>query len=996
MSVIRKASKQPKTCLGTGMFDPSDQPRVFGLPPGVDFPKALVDGLLGRYIDAPPQALARVQLIVNTKRMARRIRALFDSGPARLLPQIGLITDLGEHWDLAHIPDPVPPLRRRLELVQLISTLLDHQPDLAPRSAIFDLADSLASLMDEMHGEGVSPDVISSLDITDQSGHWARVTTFLGIVRHYFEAEQDHPDVETRQRLVIEHVVKRWQVNPPDHPIIIAGSTGSRGATQLLMQSVAKLPQGAIILPGFDFDMPDDVWGALDDAMLSEDHPQYRFHRFASALGMTRSDVKQWTQTQPANPARNKVISLALRPAPVTDQWLQDGPHLQDITAAMQDITLVEAPSTRIEALTIAMRLRRAAQEGKTAALITPDRMITRQVTAALDRWNILPDDSAGVPLHLSPQGRFLSHVAGLFRQRLTAEALLTLLKHPLTHSGSDRGPHLRLTRELELHLRRYGPPYPDADGLTNWAEAQKDAFAPQWADWICRCFINREDPAERLLTQRITNHITLAEQIAQGCRSIGTGKLWSEGAGRDARTATADLAEQAVFGGVLNAMDYSNLFHRILAQKEVRDPSTPHPKILIWGTLEARVQGADLLILAGLNEGSWPETPKPDPWLNRALRHQAGLLLPERRIGLSAHDFQQAIAAPEVWLTRSIRSDDSETVVSRWLNRLQNLLSGLPDQGGTQALSDMRARGRNAIDLANKFETPGHATPAPRPAPCPPNSARPTQLSVTEIKRLIRDPYAIYGKHVLGLRPLDPLMKVPDALLRGIVLHEVLEQFIRDTMDETTLCTKEALMTKTVSILAENVPWAEARAMWLARMERVADWFIETEMTRRTLASPAKFEVGGKAELSDLGFTLTATADRIDADHAGNLHIYDYKTGSPPSEKEQLFFDRQLLLEAAIAEVTGFDNLSASKVARAVFIGLASGGKEVEAPLLKEPTDKVWSEFRVLIAAYMASDKGYTARRAMHSKRDHGDYDQLARFGEWDITDEPVKEVFE
>ncbi|SLN43837.1 PD-(D/E)XK nuclease superfamily protein [Roseovarius litorisediminis] len=974
------------------MFDPSDQPRVFGLPPGVDFPKALVDGLRARHTGATPDALARVQLIVNTRRMARRIRTLFDTGPALLLPRINLITDLGEHWDLAHIPDPVPPLRRRLELVQLVSTLLERQPDLAPRSAIFDLADSLAGLMDEMHGEGVSPDVIDDLDVTDQSGHWARIKSFLGIVRHYFEAEQDQPDVETRQRMVIEHVVQRWQETPPDHPIIIAGSTGSRGATQVLMQAVAKLPQGAVILPGFDFDMPGPVWGALDDPMLSEDHPQYRFHRFASALGVIPGDIPRWTPETPANPARNRVISLALRPAPVTDQWLKDGPKLHDLASAMRDISLVEAPSTRIEALAIAMRLRRAAEDGQTAALITPDRMLTRQVTAALDRWNILPDDSAGVPLHLSPPGRFLRHVAQLFRQRLTAEALLTLLKHPLTHSGCDRGPHLRLTRELELHLRRHGPPYPTADDLRLWAETQKDPIASQWANWLTICFTDREDPSERQLAQRVTDHIALAERISQGSQGDGTGKLWTEGAGRDAQAAITELAGQAPSGGALNAMDYNSLFHRLLAQKEVRDPTTPHPKILIWGTLEARVQGADLLILAGLNEGSWPETPKPDPWLNRALRHQAGLLLPERRIGLSAHDFQQAVAAPEVWLTRSIRSDDAETVVSRWLNRLQNLLSGLPDQGGKQALDDMRARGQKALAQVALLEAPGYTEPATRPAPCPPPAARPAQLSVTEIKRLIRDPYAIYAKHVLGLRPLDPLMKVPDALLRGIVLHEVLEQFIRETLDDPTLCTKEALMEKAVSVLAKNVPWAEARAMWLARMDRVADWFIDTELVRRSLADPARFEARGAAELSDLGFTLTATADRIDIDGAGNLHIYDYKTGTPPTKDQQLYFDRQLLLEAAIAEIAGFGEMAPAKVERAVYIGLASGGKEVHAPLQDAPTEKVWREFHDLIAAYMAPDKGYTARRAMHSKRDHGDYDQLARFGEWDITDDPVK----
>jgi len=972
------------------MFDPSDTPRVFGLAPGVDFPRALVEGLRARHAGQPPEALARVTLIVNTRRMARRIRDLFDQGPPCLLPRISLVTDLGEMWDLAHIPDPVPRLRRRLELVQLISTLLDTQPDLAPRSAIFDLSDSLAGLMDEMHGEGVPPQVIEDLDVTDQSGHWARIKSFLGIVRHYFEADPENPDVETRQRLVIERLADLWAQDAPQSPIIVAGSTGSRGATQLLMQAVARLPQGAVILPGFDFDAPAHVWDALADPMTSEDHPQYRFVRFAQGAGIAPQDVSPWSDDTPPHPARNALVSLALRPAPVTDQWLRDGPNLRDLAPAIADVTLIEAQSTRTEALAIAMRVRQAAEDGQTAALITPDRTLSRQVTAALDRWHILPDDSAGQPLHLSPPGRLLRHVADLFRHPLSAEALLTLLKHPLTHQGSARNDHLRLTRDLELHLRRNGPPYPTRKSLTEWIKDDPDPFLVDWVDWLCDCFTDRAQPDDAPLDTRVEAHVTLAERIAQGCIGDGSGTLWQKEAGQDAQKLIDSLRDEAGVAGALNASDYASLFHSILSGEEVRDPTEPHPQILIWGTLEARVQGADLLILAGLNEGSWPEAPKPDPWLNRALRHQAGLLLPERRIGLSAHDFQQAIAAKEVWLTRSVRSDDAETVVSRWLNRVQNLLSGLPGQGGPEALTVMRARGQAWLDQVTALESPGEVPRAPRPAPAPPVAARPAHLSVTEIKRLIRDPYAIYARHVLRLRPLDPLMKLPDALLRGTVLHEILELFVKHALDHPEQNTREALLAIAETVLAQNVPWGEARALWLARLERVADWFIETEAERRAQATPARFEERGRAEIPELGFALSAKADRLDLDAHGRMHIYDYKTGTPPTAKEQKSFDKQLLLEAAMAERGGFGEIGPVKVMRAAFIGLGSTPKEVFAPLDEEPPDQVWSEFKELISAYSVPHKGYVARRAMHSSEDRGDYDQLARFGEWDVTDPP------
>ena len=975
------------------MFEPSDKARVFGLPPGTDFPKALVEGLMAHHAGQPPESLARVQLIVNTRRMARRIRDLFDAGPALLLPRIQLVTDLGDHEDLARIAPPVSPLRRRLEISQLVARLLDSQPDLAPRASLYDLSDSLANLLDEMQGEGVSPDAIRALDVTDQSGHWARAQEFLGIVQQFFDGSSDMPDREARQRRVIEALIAGWDSNPPRHPVIVAGSTGSRGTTRLLMAAVARLPHGAIVLPGYDFDMQDQAWSDLNEALTAEDHPQFRFRLLMRDLGLEPCDIRPWSDAPAPCPARNALMSLAMRPAPVTDQWLSEGPALRDIPGAVADVTLVEAPSLRAEAMAIALRLRQAAEDGITAALITPDRMLTRQVTAALDRWNILPDDSAGTPLNLSPPGRFLRHVAALFQHRLTAETLITLLGHPLTHTGADRGTHLRLTRELELSIRRHGPPFPDAARLRGWAEKRKQGDASAWIEWVIACFVDKLDAGERPLHERLDAHLSLAETIARGAAGEGSGGLWEEKAGREARRVVDMLQQEAAFGGEIDATDYADLFAAILSGAEVRDRDAPHPRILIWGTLEARVQGAELVILGGLNEGSWPEMPSPDPWLNRRMRHDAGLLLPERRIGLSAHDFQQAIAAPQVWLTRSIRSDDAQTVASRWLNRMMNLLEGLPDQGGPDALREMRARGAIWLTRVTQLETPVRLPPACRPSPRPPVALRPKQLSVTEIKRLIRDPYAIYARHVLGLRPLDSMMQAPDALLRGIVTHDVLESFIKGVMDDPDTLTEDRLMELAESVLAQKVPWPEMRVLWRARLARAAPWFISSEKDRRAAALPILFEHKGAAQLPELGFTLTVKADRIDQDEGGALHIYDYKTGSLPSKDEQRYFDKQLLLEAALAERGAFEGLDPAPVAKAAYIGVGSTRKEQLAPLDEEPPEKVWQAFSALIRAYSSPTQGYTSRRAVFKEGDKGDYDQLARFGEWDATQDPTPE---
>ncbi|UWQ53795.1 double-strand break repair protein AddB [Leisingera caerulea] len=973
------------------MFEPSAKPRLFAVPCGADFPRALVEGLRSRSQDLPPEALARAELIVNTSRMARRVRSLFDAGPAMLLPRMLLLTDLAQRATLDGLPPALPPLRRRLELSQLIAKLLDAQPNLASRASLYDLSDSLAALIDEMQGEGVSTDTIRTLDVSDMSGHWARAQAFIGIADEFTGLHEGAMDAQARQRQVVLNLIEQWQDSPPQHPVILAGSTGSRGTTLMLMQAIARLPQGAVVLPGFDFDQPELVWSGLDDPLISEDHPQYRFHKLMKDLELSPGDVQPWTDTPPVSPERNRLVSLALRPAPVTDAWMNEGPLLTGLDRATENLTLVEAPSPRTEALAIALRLRQAAEDGQTAALITPDRMLTRQVSAALDRWDILPDDSAGQPLQLSPPGRFLRHVAGLFCKPLACDSLLTLLKHPLTHDGADRGNHLRQTRELELSLRRNGPPFPDAAAFAGFENGRD--LTPGWTAWLSACFADQEIAGTLPLTDWVERLRGLAERIAAGSQAEGAGTLWHKKAGQAALACIENLEAEAPYGGEMSARDFADLLGALLSQGEVRDRDAPYGSIMIWGTLEARVQGADLVILGGLNEGSWPEAASPDPWLNRQLRNQAGLLLPERRIGLSAHDFQQAIAAPEVWLTRAERSEEADTVPSRWLNRLTNLLSGLPDQGGRASLETMRAKGRQWLGWAEALEEPTPLPQYPRPSPCPPVTARPRRLTITEIPRLIRDPYAIYAKHVLRLKPLNPLVQEPDALLRGIVVHEVFEHFIKEAQADPSLLTTSHLIGKTRELLEIHVPWPVARILWHSRIRKIAGDFVLAEQGRQARAKPVAFEAKGSARLDPLDFTIACRADRIDMDDRGFLHLYDYKTGTPPSETQQKKFEKQLLIEAAMAEEGAFDDVGAAEVARALFIGLGSKLSEVRAPLEDEPPAKIWDELRTLIGAYFEPDQGYSSRRMVHRDDIAGDYDHLARYGEWDRSATPQQE---
>ncbi|PIV74785.1 MAG: double-strand break repair protein AddB [Rhodobacteraceae bacterium CG17_big_fil_post_rev_8_21_14_2_50_65_11] len=977
------------------MFETGPPPRVYATPLGVDFSTALVTGIENRLLGQPPEALARVEIYVNTARTQRRLRALYADRGAGFLPRIRLVTDLATRPDMADLPPPIPPLRLRLQLSQLVAALLDREPALAPRSSLYGLSDSLAALMAEMQEEGVTPEDIAALDVGDHATHWQRTQAFLSIVAPHFAGSADPMATEARQSAAVGRLAVRWAESPPDHPVIVAGSTGSRGPTARFMQAVAGLPQGAVVLPGLDFDQPRGVWDKLlqrDGLALSggEDHPQFRFARFAERVDMHPADIEPWGREQPANPARNRLISLALRPAPVTDQWLAEGPGLTGVAAAAEGLTLIEADTPQLEAATIALRLKRAAEEGLRAALICPDRTLNRQVTAALDRWRIVPDDSAGEPLSQTAPGRLLLHVAGALSEKLTAEALLVLLKHPLTHSArDDRVDHLRRARDLELQCLRGKLPFPTRTGLADWAaKRDTDPGAVAWATWVADAVLDLHAPGARPLAEHVAAHLGATRRLAAGPGVDGTGALWQKTEGEVAERVLQSLVDEAAHGGMMTAAEYRDFLAALLQGEEARTQYGLQSDIMIWGTLEARVQGADLVILAGLNEGTWPAPPGPDPWLNRKMRDRAGLRLPDRVIGLSAHDFQQSVTGAEVWLCRARRDAETETVPSRWLNRIVNLMQGASPESAA-ALKAMRARGQDWLGWAARLDEADAVPPATRPAPAPPAAQRPDSLSVTQVEKLIRDPYWVYARKVLDIKPIDPLRQSPDAPLRGTVLHDVLRRFLRATWDSLPENAEALLLRIADEVLEEKAPWPAARRMWRARIARVAGWFVATEHARRQVARPLKLEAYGEAEIGAPGFKLRGTADRIDMTPDGQVLIYDYKTGAPPSPDQEKAFNKQLWLEAAMAGLGAFgETWQATHIA---YIGLGAGGKIMPHAVTQAEIAEITAGFGDLLAHYLDEANGFPSRRAMEQVTFEGDYDHLARFGEWDETQTPV-----
>lgn len=1026
------------------------RPNLFTVAPNVAFLDTLVDSLLDGRLVGPlrrddPFSLVDATLYLPTRRAGRAVRESFlrRAGRAVLLPRIRILGDIDEDeslfdeapWTGEAIPPAVAPLERQLVLSRLVlawsGALLREQAglpeeDLAVPASPADaahLAAQLGRLMDH-HGTDIGAwrGVLEDLE-ADLAGYWELTREFLAIVTAAWPAhlaERGLLDPGARRERLIREEAARLAASPPGTPVIAAGSTGSVAATAELLKAIAGLPKGAVVLPGLDQALDADGWAAIappDKDAASAGHPQFGLKQLLAILEADRADVVELAAGGVGHRAR--FVSEAMRPAATTDRWSAAPVQAaKEKAAALAGVAIVEAPNEREEALAVALVLRESLEtEGRVAALVTPDRGLARRVAVELRRWAIEVDDSAGRPLIKTPPAILARLVAEVGCGGARAEPLLALLKHPLARLGQDaaetrraaralergalRGPRLAggiapIRHALEAAQTRAGADDPD-DRPTNAASRlspENFAVAIDLADRLASALRGLESLAvtgrEHPLTALVEAHAAALEDILAG--------PGAEPAERDEATeilfrAFDALRDAAHAGPPLRPADYPDYFAAILERGLVRPRGGADPRVHILGTLEARLQRYDAIVLGGLNEGTWPGRARLDPLLSRPMRAALALEPPERRIGLAAHDFTQALGHPEVWLTRAERQEDEPRVASRWLQRLQAY-------AGDDLTKAARRRGDAMLRLARMLDEAGAPSPASRPSPVPPLERRPKSLSATRIETLIRDPYAIYAERILRLSPFEPIARMPDARDRGTILHAILHRFVAERPDGPfDDAAKDRLLALGRDVFAGYADFPEIAALWWPRFERVAAWFVAEEAMRSEIAR-RHVEISGTMPVG-ADFSLTARADRIDLLADGSLAILDYKTGAPPSDKEVLSIAPQLPLEALIAEAGGFAGLAAASVSRLDYYqlsGRGEGGKahrrgerpargDRPAIILPEALATTRQRLADLVEFYADPTNGYLSQKVPRTGRSFpGDYDHLARIAEWSL----------
>jgi len=1002
----------------------ADGPRVFTIDPGRPFVDVLAAGLLTRFggaaPDGDPLAITAVTVLLPTRRACRTLREAFlrqGGGRALLLPRMlplgdvdedALAIEAGSDWGdptaLADLPPVLPDLRRRLLLARLIAAHPpgpDSRPPTPEQAAR--LAVELGRLLDQVQTERLSLKALDRLAPEPFAAHWQVTVRFLSVLSEVWPdvvaAEGCLDPVDRRDRLMTAQAA-RWAEHPPPGPVIAAGSTGSIPATADLLAVVAGLPRGAVVLPGLDRSMDETSWAALEPS-----HPQYGLRRLLGRLGVDRRAVTTWPAPAPAPAsamtpqqaqaiqARRALVTEALRPAATTDAW-RKAPALP--AAALAGVARVTCPGPREEAEAIALMMRETLEHAdRTAALVTLDRDLARRVASSLGRWGLTLDDSAGQPLSVTEPGSFLRLLARAAAEDLAPGPLLDLLRHPLAAGGQDVARFRDQGRRLEARVLRGPRPPAGIAGLRRVARTRgvpEDSGLMRFLDRLERIlgpFLAMMAGPDVTLRALVETHMACAEALAASRDDPGPLRLWAGPAGEAAALFAADLAAAAEGLPAMTPRHYPDLLDALMVGRVVRPPQGGHPRLSILGPLEARAWQADHMILGGLNEGSWPPAVTADPWMSRPMRAAFGLPPPEQRIGLSAHDFAQAVCAPRVTLTRAERVEGTPTVPSRWLLRLDAVTEAL---GLGEAWRAAAGRGAPWLALGARLRAVDTIAPLPPPAPTPPVEARPDRLSVTRIETWMRDPYGIYARFILGLEALDDLDRPLGVQDYGVLVHDALERFRRAWPGDLPMDAEAELLRLGREAFATHMESAAVAAFWWPRFERTARWIIEQERARADRLRRVHVEIAGEMPLPGLArpFTLTARADRIEEDHDGSVVIVDHKTGTPPSKREVAAgYAPQLPLEAAMIAAGAFDDVPPGSVTGLEYWRL--GGRRDQPgevrPVADDPEDlarRALAGLTALVTLYARPDTPYPARPVPDVAPRYSDYEHLARVREW------------
>ena len=1006
----------------------ASSPRWYAIPAHRPFLEDLAAGVLAWLGELPPETLSDATILLPNRRAARAFTGALSklSGERPiLLPQVRPLGDLEEDEPPftpgalgLDLPPAIPALTRRFEMARMIVEQFDS--DLTPMRAL-DLADALGGFLDSCQLEEISnPERIATLVDGEMAEHWERSAEFLGLAVTAWPkrlAELGLVDPAWRRAALLRRLAELWDAHPPSQPVIAAGSTGTVPAAGDVLKAVAKAPLGCVVLPGLDLDLDAGVWDRLD-----EQHPQSAMKRLLDRCEIARESVRPWFRPAVSPPiearglARQRLVNEALRPAEATDDWrgaIRDirsaaaarGEARDPIAEGLQGLSLLTVRAEEEAAAAIALMMRETLETpGRTCALVTPDQALGRRVAARLERWGVIADSSAGAPLSRLPAGALVDLCARWMADPVQPHLLLAVVKHPLARFDLGEASQAAAVAALEEHALRGPRPRDFAALRRRLLEAvqpdRRGKAPPEWKQARLSAatrLIDHLQAAVEAATAAFTPDADLnlaASALTRLIEALAGQTAWAGPDGEAAAALLSGLIEGGASLGRIRRAELAELVTALVKENVVRTGGATHPSLRILGAIEARLVRADRMILAGLEEGVWPQAAPTDPFLSRPMRKALGLPPPERRLGQTAQDFVQAACADEVILIHSERRGGQPAVRSRWLWRLEMLTRGADAAETPVAI----ARPAAIVDWARALDAPPPGPPgfAKRPEPRPPVHRRPRSLYVTRIERWVRDPYAIYALWVLGLEAMERPGASAEALARGNAVHAAIERLTLDWPNDLPDDCEAILHGHLLHELGAQGFEDAAMAREAPLSRNCARWLTEFERRRRARGVNILVEQQGTLTFDAPAgpFTVKAFADRIELASDGAA-VMDFKTGAAPSAKQvKSGFAPQLTLTAAILADGGFARtngpVTPDELTYVRVVGRKTAGEVITRASGLEAADLAQAALDGLkrrVARFDDENTPYVSWAAPQFMGNQGgNYDHLARVWEWSV----------
>lgn len=998
---------------------------IFSIPPHAPFLPALAGAVMdGRLLSDWPRTgpfwLSDVTIVVPTQRARRVLAQAFLDHPecSGLLPDIrtfgGDVEDEEPFlppFEAAPLPPPASALHRRLVLSRLVAAWA-HSPagkeafSTPPTAAeIFSMADSLGLVFDDLAVEERGAAELRALEgeLSPSLGaYWQQTLTFLDIALTAWPqvlAARGLADPSALRGARLDRQALAAEIVYGDRPVIAAGSTGSIPATARLLRAIERLPRGALVLPGLDTTMSAKTHAALlDPAQSPHGHPQYHLARLLRTLGAGPGQVIDLG----GNPhPRTQLVNRALALTADTAQWSTQRLDAVELETALSGVAIIAARHEDEEARAIALAARDALAQKRSVGIITPDRNLARRIAAELARYEIFVDDAAGAPLFHAPAGRLVRQTLALAVNRCAPVDLIALLHHRAALFGKSRSEIGPLAEAIELGLLRGQRVAPGLEGLraalaTHLAAPPRSAarrLAAADGEAIAALLDAVETaiaPLVKLLEARQIDAAQLARALHEAVMAISAGAPLR---GRDELDKwVTEMVAHAGDGHPFPPVGLDTVLAALMNGYQVRTAVEQRSDIAIWGQLEARLMSPDLVILGALNEDKWPEPADPGPWLSRGMRLAAGLEPPERLQGLAAHDFVQAMGNRQVIIAYARRVGTSPASPSRLVQRLDAFI-------GEKPAEKLRSAGKVWLDQARALDAVATVRPAVRPLPNPPVHLRPRRLSVTEVEILMRSPFDLYARYVLGLRRLDPVGDVPDARERGTIIHDAFARFVTEGHDPMAPDAFEKLMLIAGDAFSGLEAIGERRDIWLRRFATAGEQFLEFERSRAARVKQRHAEIRGEMKLAMAEpFLIAGQADRVDEMQDGTLEILDFKTGLPPSKAMMKGFEApQLLVEALMAKAGGMKPIAPALAGALTYIKIGLGPDAFvindfvteDGMDLMEAADEIGRRMQSHIDFFLMRETPMPARLLpLPTQRFAGTYDHLARLAEWSAVD--------